>query len=107
MVECFIGYGICDARFGQLSDFYGGDRSAKRTYLPGIISGARLGAFALTEPTAGSDVAAMRCRADAGDGGFILNGEKTYISNAGIAGQYVVFAKSDPDAGRRGITAYC
>ena len=83
-----------------------GTEAQKRTYLPGIISGARLGAFALTEPTAGSDVAAMRCRADAGDGGFILNGEKTYISNAGIAGQYVVFAKSDPDAGRRGITAF-
>ncbi|MGB0646160.1 MAG: acyl-CoA dehydrogenase family protein [Bradymonadia bacterium] len=83
-----------------------GTDEQKRTYLPGIISGERLGAFALTEPTAGSDVAAMRCRADACDGGFVLNGEKTYISNAGIAGQYVVFAKSDPDAGRRGITAF-
>ena len=48
----------------------------------------------------------MSCRADAVDCCFILNGEKTYISNAGIAGQYVVFAKSDPDAGRRGITAF-
>ena len=83
-----------------------GTDAQKGRYLPGIISGERLGAFALTEPHAGSDVAAMRCRAEKCESGYRLNGEKTYISNAGIAGQYVVFAKTDADAGRRGISAF-
>ena len=78
----------------------------KRTYLPGVLSGHRLGAFALTEPSAGSDVAAMSCQAEACEHGYRLNGQKTYISNAGIAGQYVVFAKTDAQAGRRGISAF-
>ena len=83
-----------------------GTEQQKRAYLPGILCGERLGAFALTEPHAGSDVAAMRCHAVRCEGGYRLNGEKTYISNAGIAGQYVVFAKTDMDAGRRGISAF-
>lgn len=83
-----------------------GDHDQKSQYLPGILAGERLGAFALTEPSAGSDVAAMRCRAERHSDDYRLNGEKTYISNAGIAGQYVVFAKTDPEAGRRGISAF-
>jgi len=83
-----------------------GTEAQKSRYLPGILSGERLGAFALTEPGAGSDVASMKCEAVAGADSYVLNGEKTYISNAGIAGQYVVFAKTEPDAGRRGISAF-
>jgi acyl-CoA dehydrogenase len=83
-----------------------GTDAQKAKYLPGILSGERLGAFALTEPFAGSDVASMRLEAVADGETYILNGEKTYISNAGIAGQYVLFAKTSPDAGRRGITAF-
>ncbi len=83
-----------------------GTDAQKEAYLPGILSGERLGAFALTEPDAGSDVASMSCRARAQGDNFVLDGEKTFISNAGIAGQYVLFAKTDPDAGRKGISAF-
>ncbi len=83
-----------------------GTDAQRATYLPGIISGERLGAFALTEPEAGSDVASMQCLVeDVGDH-WRINGAKTYISNAGIAGQYVLFAKTDPAAGRKGISAF-
>jgi acyl-CoA dehydrogenase len=83
-----------------------GTDAQKRRYLPGILDGTRLGAFALTEPEAGSDVASMRCRATRDGDGWVLDGAKTFISNAGVAGQYVVFANADPDAGRKGITAF-
>ena len=83
-----------------------GTPAQKSAYLPGVLAGDRLGAFALTEPSAGSDVAAMACTAKRVANGYLLNGKKTYISNAGIAGQYVVFAKTNADAGRRGISAF-
>ena len=64
-----------------------------REYYPGVISGERVGAFALTEPEAGSDVAQLRCRAiPQEDGSYRLRGKKTFISNAGLASQYIVFA---------------
>ncbi len=69
-------------------------------------SGLRLGAFALTEPGAGSDVASMQTVAVADAHGWLLRGEKTLISNVGIATHYVVFANADPSAGRRGISAF-
>ena len=78
-----------------------GTDAQRSAYLPGIISGERLGAFALTEPNAGSDVASMECHAEDSGAHWRLNGAKTYISNAGIAGQYVVFAKTAPSAGRK------
>ena len=78
--------------------------------LPGIVAGTRLGAFALSEPEAGSDVANMQCEArrdgQSADAPYRLNGTKTWISNAGVAGQYIVFATVDPALGRRGITAF-
>ncbi len=83
-----------------------GTDAQKARYLPGVLAGERLGAFALSEPDAGSDVAAMGCRATRTAGGWRLDGTKTWISNAGVAGQYVVFATVDPAAGRRGITAF-
>jgi acyl-CoA dehydrogenase len=83
-----------------------GTDAQKAKYLPGVLTGERLGAFALTEPEAGSDVASMRCHAVREGDAYVLNGEKTYISNAGIAGQYVLFATTNPDAGRKGISAF-
>lgn len=62
--------------------------------------------FALTEEGAGSDAAALRSRADADGDGYRLHGEKIYIGNGGVSSRYVVFAKTDPDAGARGITAF-
>ena len=80
-------------------------------YLPRTASGKAIAAFALSEPDAGSDVAAMACAARAEGGGYVLDGEKTWISNGGIADYYVVFARtggaSDPAAkGARGISAF-
>lgn len=83
-----------------------GTDEQKARYLPGVMAGERLGAFCLTEPEAGSDVASMRCHAKPSGDGYIITGEKAWISNAGVAGQYVVFATVDPSAGRKGITAF-
>ncbi|MEX0427287.1 acyl-CoA dehydrogenase family protein [Nocardioides sp. DS6] len=83
-----------------------GSEELKRRYLPRIASGEWLGAFALSEPEAGSDVAAIRTRATAGEGGWVLTGTKRWITNAGSADAYVVFATVDPDAGPRGLAAF-
>jgi acyl-CoA dehydrogenase len=71
-----------------------------------VMRGDRVCAFALTEPEAGSDVAAMRTTARREDDAFVLDGEKIFISNVGIANHYVVFANADPPAGKKGITAF-
>ncbi|MET3376671.1 acyl-CoA dehydrogenase [Variovorax boronicumulans] len=75
-------------------------------YLTAVGKGAKIAAFALSEPEAGSDVAAMAMRAEPTADGWRLNGEKTWISNGGIADFYCVFAKTDPAAGTRGITVF-
>jgi acyl-CoA dehydrogenase len=83
-----------------------GDDAIKRATLPGVADGSRLAAFALTEPEAGSDVAALAMTAeDAGDH-YLLNGEKTFISNGGIADHYVTFARTGEAPGARGISAF-
>ncbi|MGO4390320.1 acyl-CoA dehydrogenase family protein [Variovorax sp. M-6] len=75
-------------------------------YLAPVGRGDKIAAFALSEPDAGSDVGAMAMRAEATADGWRLTGEKTWISNGGIADFYCVFAKTDPTAGSRGITAF-
>lgn len=75
-------------------------------YLPAVALGHKIAAFALSEPQAGSDVAGMQTTATAVDPGFELNGVKTWISNGGMADFYVVFAKTDVQAGSRGISAF-
>ncbi|PZQ77085.1 MAG: acyl-CoA dehydrogenase [Variovorax paradoxus] len=75
-------------------------------YLRAVASGEKIAAFALSEPQAGSDVAAMALRAQPTAEGWRLDGEKTWISNGGLADFYCVFAKTEPDAGARGITAF-
>jgi alkylation response protein AidB-like acyl-CoA dehydrogenase len=74
--------------------------------VPGIRSGKTVAAFALTEPGAGSDAAALSTRAETDGDGFRLSGEKAYISNAPEADVYTLFARTTPDAGSRGITAF-
>ena len=76
------------------------------SYLTAVAKGSKIAAFALSEPEAGSDVGAMAMRAEATADGWRLNGEKTWISNGGIADFYCVFAKTDPTGGTRGITAF-
>ncbi len=83
-----------------------GTPEQKQAYLPRVVSGQALAAFALSEPEAGSDVAAMQCAATPTATGYELNGRKTWISNGGIAGFYVVFARTGEAPGARGITAF-
>ncbi|MBW9088982.1 acyl-CoA dehydrogenase family protein [Rhizobium wenxiniae] len=78
----------------------------KAKYLPGLISGDHVGSLAMSETGAGSDVVSMRLRADRVDGGFRLNGTKFWITNAPYAQTLVVYAKTEPDAGSKGITAF-
>jgi len=83
-----------------------GNGDQKRKYLPGLISGEHMGALAMSEPGAGSDVVSMRLRADRKGDRFVLNGTKMWITNGPCADTLVVYAKTDPDAGPRGITAF-
>ncbi|KAB8059196.1 acyl-CoA dehydrogenase family protein [Janthinobacterium violaceinigrum] len=78
----------------------------KARYLPDVASGKRIAAFALSEPQAGSDVAAMACAARRDGDEYVLDGEKTWISNGGIADFYVVFARTGEAPGARGISAF-
>jgi alkylation response protein AidB-like acyl-CoA dehydrogenase len=83
-----------------------GSEQLKARYLPRIATGEWLGAFALSEPNAGSDVAAISTRAVADDDGWVLNGTKRWITNGGHADVYVVFASTDPPTGARGLSAF-
>jgi alkylation response protein AidB-like acyl-CoA dehydrogenase len=83
-----------------------GTEAQKRSYLPRVAAGSAIAAFALSEPEAGSDVGAMRCAAHPDGDSYVLNGEKTWISNGGIADFYVVFARTGEAPGARGITAF-
>jgi acyl-CoA dehydrogenase len=83
-----------------------GTPEQRSCYLRAVASGEKIAAFALSEPEAGSDVAAMALRATPTSGGWQLNGQKTWISNGGMADFYVTFAKTEPDAGARGISAF-
>ncbi len=83
-----------------------GSDALRRDYLPRVASGAAIAAFALSEPDAGSDVAAMRTRAVADGDHFVIDGCKTWISNGGIADFYTVFARTSDEPGARGISAF-
>jgi isovaleryl-CoA dehydrogenase len=83
-----------------------GSAEQKSRYLPKLISGAHVGALAMSEPEAGSDVVSMRTRADRKGDRYILNGSKMWITNGPAADTLVVYAKTDRDAGARGITAF-
>ena len=96
-----------------------GTEAQKKKYLGRLAMGEILGAFCLTEPQAGSDAGAIQTRAtrpqnvgaglqpgDAGDTGYLLNGTKTWVTNGSVAGVFIVFAKTDPAAGGKGITAF-
>jgi isovaleryl-CoA dehydrogenase len=83
-----------------------GHEAQKRKYLPPLISGEHVGALAMSEPGAGSDVVSMRTRADRRGDRYVLNGTKMWITNGPDADTLVVYAKTDPDAGSRGITAF-
>ncbi|MEL6488252.1 MAG: acyl-CoA dehydrogenase family protein, partial [Pseudomonadota bacterium] len=83
-----------------------GNEEQKAKYLPGLISGEHVGSLAMSEASAGSDVVSMKLKADAVQGGYVLNGTKFWITNAPEADTLVVYAKTDGSAGSRGITAF-
>jgi alkylation response protein AidB-like acyl-CoA dehydrogenase len=83
-----------------------GTEAQKNKYLRRMASGETLGAFCLTEPAAGSDAAGIQARAVRVDDGYKLNGTKTWVTNGSVAGVLLVFAKTDPDAGGKGISAF-
>ncbi|MDH3219090.1 MAG: isovaleryl-CoA dehydrogenase [Gammaproteobacteria bacterium] len=83
-----------------------GSDDQKRKYLPGLVSGEQIGALAMSEPGAGSDVIGMRMKAEKTDAGYLLNGTKMWITNGPDADLIVVYAKTEPQAGSRGITAF-
>ncbi len=90
--------------------FRNGSEAQKRKYLPKLISGDHVGALAMSEPNAGSDVVSMKLRADvkSGVGGdrYVLNGSKMWITNGGDADTLVVYAKTEPEMGAKGMTAF-
>jgi acyl-CoA dehydrogenase len=83
-----------------------GSKDQKKSILPGVAAGTRIGAFALSEPDAGSDVGAITTRATRDGDSWRLDGVKTWISNAGLAHYYIVFARSGEDAGTKGLSAF-
>ena len=89
---------------GAISLF--GSDAQKAAYLPAVARGDKIAAFALTEPESGSDVANVETRAEPVEDGFVLNGEKTFISNGGIADFYVVFARTGEAPGAKGLSAF-
>jgi alkylation response protein AidB-like acyl-CoA dehydrogenase len=91
---------------GSLGIKLAGTDEQKERFLPRLASGEWLAAYALTEPGSGSDSAAMRTEARLDGDAYVLNGGKRFITNAGVAGLYVVFAKTDPEAGHSGISAF-
>jgi alkylation response protein AidB-like acyl-CoA dehydrogenase len=83
-----------------------GSAEQRARFLPELLSGRMIGAFALTEADAGSDASAIRTRAERVDSGYVLNGSKQFISSGRIAGLAIVFAVTDPAAGKKGISAF-
>jgi len=107
------------ARYSGLADFVfamqglgsgpislGGSHEQKQRYLPRVASGSAIAAFAISEPDAGSDVAALQCEARKDGDSYLISGEKTWISNGGIADFYLVFARTGEEAGAKGISAF-
>jgi acyl-CoA dehydrogenase len=89
---------------GTISLF--GSEAQKNRYLPAVARGEKIAAFALTDPSSGSDVASMETHAEADSGGWRVNGAKTYVSNGGIADFYVLFARTGEAPGAKGISAF-
>ncbi|KFA73768.1 hypothetical protein S40288_03142 [Stachybotrys chartarum IBT 40288] len=83
-----------------------GSPEQKKKYLPGLIAGTSVGGLAMSETSAGSDVVSMRTTARAVDGGYVLNGSKMWITNGPDADVIVVYAKTEPDKGSKGVTAF-
>ncbi len=91
---------------GSMPITLAGSEEQKQRYLPAVAAGEMMSAFAMTELEAGSDVSAIATRAQSDGAGYRLDGGKAFITNAGVADYYVVFAQADPDAGTRGLSCF-
>ncbi len=91
---------------GTLPILIAGNKEQKERFLRGVGERGELMAFALTEPKAGSDAGSIETTAKKVDGGYLLNGKKAFITNGGIADNYIIFAKTDPKKGKRGISCF-
>src|SRR5579875_1894904 len=94
------------SKLGMMPVVNWGSEELKARYVPRVASGEAQASYCLSEADAGSDVAAMRCRAERDGDDWVLNGSKYWITNAGISDTYTVFAKTDPGAGHRGISCF-
>jgi alkylation response protein AidB-like acyl-CoA dehydrogenase len=94
------------SKLGMIPIMNWGSAELKARYLPRVASGEAQASYCLSEADAGSDVAAMRCRAVRDGDSYVLTGTKYWITNAGISETYTVFAKTDPDAGHRGVSCF-
>jgi alkylation response protein AidB-like acyl-CoA dehydrogenase len=97
---------IIISRLGMIPIMNWGSDDLKKTYVPRVANGEIQASYCLSEADAGSDVAAMRTRAVRDGEDYVLTGSKYWITNAGVSDVYVVFAKTDPDAGGRGISCF-
>jgi len=97
---------IMISKLGLIPVMNWGSEELKRRYLPRVASGEIQASYCLSEPDAGSDVAAMKSRAVRDGDDYVLSGSKSWITNAGISTTYTIFAKTDPSAGHRGISAF-
>ncbi|MEZ4386151.1 MAG: isovaleryl-CoA dehydrogenase [Candidatus Krumholzibacteriia bacterium] len=86
--------------------FRNGNQEQRRTYLPKLVTGEHVGALAMSEPGAGSDVVGMQLRADRRGDVYVLNGNKMWITNGPEAATFIIYGKTDPEAGARGVTAF-
>ena len=94
------------SKLGMIPIMNWGSEELQRKYVPRVASGEAQASYCLSEADAGSDVAAMRCRAVRDGDSYVLTGSKYWITNAGISDTYTVFAKTDPDAGHRGVSCF-
>ena len=94
------------SKLGMIPVMNWGSEDLRTRYIPRVASGETQASYCLSEADAGSDVAAMRCRAVRDGDHYVLSGTKYWITNAGVSDIYVVFAKTDPDAGHRGISCF-
>ncbi len=99
-------YGGQNAGIGSECIIRDGTDEQKRKYLPRLATGELIGCLALTEPTAGSDASAMKSRAKKVDGGYIINGQKCYITLAPVADLFTIFARTEGERGGKGVTAF-
>jgi alkylation response protein AidB-like acyl-CoA dehydrogenase len=94
------------SKLGMIPVMNWGSEELKRRYIPAVAAGEAQASYCLSEADAGSDVAAMRCRAVRDGDHYVLSGSKYWITNAGVSDTYTVFAKTDPSAGHRGMSCF-